>query len=140
VEVHLTETEIRAYQEGHYEDALALFRNRVASEPEAMRVLYSLIWLCERVVATVPDGSDMDHFAVQREWDRASSARRAWLHLRGRKPGEYVRCKWCGHFAEYKPPNRNDFENYCTCCSARFPAPTVEWDSPRARVVDATQT
>jgi hypothetical protein len=123
VEVEVSETEVRAYQLGHYEDALALFRNHVERVPEAMQVLYSLIWLCERVVATVPDDSDMDHFAVQREWNRASSVRRAWFRLRGREPGEYVRCKWCGHFAEYRNPSLPGFANRCTPLSSDVSCP-----------------
>ncbi len=123
-------TEVRAYQSGHYEDALALFRYRVDEDPEAMRVLASLIWLCERVLAVVPDDMDMEHFAVQREWNRASSARRVWLRLRGRKP-VFVRCKWCGHFSEHHHPNRGTTENRCSRCSAMYPAPSIEWDTPR---------
>jgi hypothetical protein len=130
VEVDLSEAEVRAYRLGHYEDALALLRNRVESDPEAMQVLYSLIWLCERVIATVPDDSDMEHFAVQREWNRASSARRVWLRLRGRAPGDHVRCKWCGHFAEYRNPNLPGYDNRCSRCRAMFPAPHSYWDSP----------
>jgi hypothetical protein len=130
VEVDLSETEIRAYQLGHYEDALGQFRNHVERDPEAMRVLFSLIWLCERVVAVVPDEADMQHLDAQREWNRASSARRVWLRLRGQEPGRHVRCKWCGHFAEYRRPNLMGFENRCTRCEAMFPAPHIYWDSP----------
>ncbi len=127
--VGVSEQAARAYQCGHYEEALELLRRQVESDPDAIQHLYSLIWLCERVVATVPDEDDADHLAALRELEQASGLRRLRLRLKGRQPGAYVRCKWCGHFTPYRDPNVEE-DNFCLRCGAKYPAPDAYWDSP----------
>lgn len=128
MDVDLSGEEVDAYRTGRYEEALGFFRRHVEEHPAAMEALFTLVWTCERVVAVTPDDLDLERRRIEEQWSQASSLRRSWLRARGRKPGRFMRCKWCGHYTEWRHPNGNDFENYCHRCGAKYPAPDIEWD------------
>jgi len=46
---------------------------------------------------------------------------------------EKRRCKYCGHYTQYIPPNHSFaylfLENHCRVCGRGYPMPTAFWDS-----------
>jgi hypothetical protein len=118
---------INAYNAGEYESALEQFAETVHEHPEMAEEIQPHLRICKRVVGSTPTSEDIEHCNSVKKWDRLPRI----LRFFRTKPLFKMRCKYCGHYISYLPPNYGLAylgSSNCELCGRGYPAPDFVWD------------
>lgn len=125
------------YDRGDYSDAQRNFSWCLNKYPQLNEHFFYYLRICQRVLNT-PLLHEEKVYAEKFKCYRNASKLRKWLLT---KPDVKARCKWCGRYTEFIPPNVPTHGtslltfglNNCRLCGRMYPMPSWEWDSPDGR-------
>lgn len=136
-------TALTNYDWGRYEDALAGLKEALKEKASLKEELDPFVEICERVVSTEKNEQDLRYEEFLEEvkaWKGKSFLYRFFNQKK--KPYFHdknlfgsvtkIRCKYCGHYTSYIPPNQGMAyfkTNNCDHCKRGYPVPTFEWDN-----------
>lgn len=139
------------YQFGIYDEALENFESLLENAPSLKPYLFYYIRVCKRVLDTSlssrekqikPVKEKLDEYEKRLEEYEEKIFFLKWFQteptMENFLSDLLVRCKWCGHYTQYVPPNKSTagqftMQNSCGECGMMYPMPDFVWDSPDGR-------
>jgi hypothetical protein len=122
------------YDRGEYAKAHQYLTWSLKRMPALDPYIFYYMRVCERVLAIPLTQEQMGYEAKLARY----RALPKWLRWTMLGFEFHIRCKWCGQYTRYVPPDVPTFgfatfSNSCLSCDRMYPMPSWLWDSPDGR-------